>query len=1106
MKSLFTVTFLLGLTCIIRAQNPQLSSLSPADDATEVAIDANLSITFDEPVEINTVWTSGSQPIIRLRRLDTDWVIQSWLPSTSTSGMSADGSTLSIDPIDDLEEGLSYYIEISWKVIQDLEGNYFDGFIDKTTWNFATVEPDVTAPLATSTSPSDEGTYAPLSATGGIVFNESVQEGSGTVALYLADGTLLESISTGVSDGRLGQPAHFRITWDFDTQLEELTEYYILVSDGAYEDLAGNAFAGLGVGDLDFTSNDMPNVSSLSPADASTGVAVSSSVAVTFEGSVYAADPCGLILREFDTDAIVESFDLNTLDLGDGAGQFDDGTITVTPSTDLAEETKYYVTIEPSQSIRFNSNAEGTTELSTKTDWTFTTVAPDITAPTITSVTEIEDGVYENYTLRFTVNFSEPVVIDNSFNMFRLGIVSPVVQFNISGKIEQPTPSSITINYEGLRDNWSYYLYIDPLAITDASGNAFAGVTSNTAYRFLANWDQPEVISRTPQATAQQEIDSDIILEFDEDVLINGAFPHDVNALRLIITTDNSNIETFTKDQLQVSGSTIAIDKTVDLNLETTYAIIVPTGLIMAAADTTRFFDGYTNTSAWRFSTEYNYWDGSQWADGIPGNTDDVTFKADYTFTSDEVLEFNRIYIPSGVTLSIENNATLKHQSELESNGHIIIESGSSLNSQGSFSGNGGSSLTVKRNTTGGIGDGMYSFIGAPFYNYDFTIVSGDYKYSYNQNTNAYVDASGLNNMIAGRGYTLANNAYVEFVGVNPITDDVSIGVQKSGEDFGFNLVANPYTAAISYDALMAAEGPDGSGDITSTIYIWDDGGSGEKSQSDFITINTLGSVTGGSGRSDDFNGYIGVAQGFFVESTQSNTSLTFTDAMKVAGNNADANYFRTDADTYETVKISLTNAEGFRSEILVGWIADALSDYDIKYDSRKLNGNNASQLYMPLGLRTLAIQGVPQEHEGKIELAVDLKETGEYSLSMVELSTNKTVVLFDRKQDVSHNLAHGPYTFYSQEGVFEDRFELHFNASILSNELKDQTIIYAHDSWLTINQTSSKLKTYRMVSVSGQEVWKGEVTGSFTKNFSSLPQGVYIVTDGEQSQKVILK
>lgn len=400
----------------------------------------------------------------------------------------------------------------------------------------------------------------------------------------------------------------------------------------------------------------------------------------------------------------------------------------------------------------------------------------------------------------------------------------------------------------------------------------------------------------------------------------------------------------------------------------------------------------------------------------------------------------------------------------------------------------------------------MYSFIGAPFYNYDFTIVSGDYKYSYNQNTNAYVDASGLNNMIAGRGYTLANNAYVEFVGVNPITDDVSIGVQKSGEDFGFNLVANPYTAAISYDALMAAEGPDGSGDITSTIYIWDDGGSGEKSQSDFITINTLGSVTGGSGRSDDFNGHIGVAQGFFVESTQSNTSLTFTDAMKVAGNNADANYFRTDAETYETVKISLTNTEGFHSEILIGWIADALSDYDIKYDSRKLNGNNASQLYMPLGLRTLAIQGVPQDHERPIELAVDLKETGEYSLSMDELSTNRALKLYDKQLDITHDLISSDYIFFSQAGVFSDRFELRVNSAVLSSDLKKEFSVYAHGSWLNINESKSETKTYRMVSVSGQEVWKGEVTGSFTKNFSSLPQGVYIVTDGEQSQKVILK
>ena len=744
------------------------------------------------------------------------------------------------------------------------------------------MEVDNTAPTIISQSPADGATTVTTDQVFTMTFDEDVALPTSTLTGFIriinGDGSPFINIpytTDSESQGWLTVNED-QVSFSRSTLIEG-NSYYITIDNNTFADAAGNKVTGYS-GDSDWWNftvedNSAPTIISKSPADDATTVTTDQTFTITLDEDVAlpVATLTGIIRIKNDDGSTFTNIPYYTESVNQGWLSVSGNEISFSRGTLIAGNS-YYITIDDNTLADVAGNK--VTGYSGDSEWWNFTV-DDGLAPTITSVTEIEDGVYENYTLRFTVNFSEPVVVDNSFNMFRLGIVSPAVQYSISSNIEQTTSSSITINYEGLRHNWSYYLYIDPLAITDNSGNAFTGVTSNTEYRFLASWDEPEVIFRTPDAMAHQVIDSDIVLEFDEDVLVNGGFSEGVNAFRLIRTSDNSVIESFTKDQLQVSGSTITIDKTVDLNYESTYAITVATGLIMAASDTTRFFDGYTNTSAWRFTTDYNYWDGSQWANGTPQTGDNVTFKNDYAFTADEVLEVNAVYVPAGVTLSIENNATLKHESNLESDGDIIIESGSSINSQGSFTGNGGSSLTVKRNTTGGIGDGMYSFVGAPFYNYDFTTVTGNFKHSYNQGSNAYVDASGVTNMIAGRGYTLANNDYIEFVGVSPITGDVSIGIQNSGESYGYNLVSNPYTAAVSYDALMAAEGPSGSGDITSTVYIWDDGGSGVKSQSDFITVNTLGSVTGGSGRSSDFNGHIGVAQGFFVESTQANTSLT---------------------------------------------------------------------------------------------------------------------------------------------------------------------------------------------------------------------------------------
>ena len=406
------------------------------------------------------------------------------------------------------------------------------------------------------------------------------------------------------------------------------------------------------------------------------------------------------------------------------------------------------------------------------------------------------------------------------------------------------------------------------------------------------------------------------------------------------------------------------------------------------------------------------------------------------------------------------------------------------------------------------MGEGKYSFIGSPFSGYDFTTITGNYKYEYKEIANIYADASSVTSMTLGRGYTIANNDVLEFVGVNPITGSATTYIRNSGVENGYNLVCNPYTTAISYDALIAAEGPDGSGDITSTIYIWDDGGAGEKHQSDFITVSTLGSVTGGSGRSGDFNGHIGVAQGFFVECIPSSTPLNFTDDLKVNGNNADANYFRTTAPTYETIKVALKDMNEYKSEILLGWVEDATAGYDYKYDSRKMSGNNLSQLFMPLEGKKLAIQGIPNDYEGSVQLALDIKEAGVYKLDIIESNSDRFIELYDHRLNISHNLSNASYEFSSTERIDLERFELRFNSSsILATNPIANCTIYLKDQWLYIQQDNQLNKTqYRLIDLSGQEIWKGYVQGEFKKNLSNLKSGVYIISNGSQSQKILLK
>jgi hypothetical protein len=109
---------------------PGLSSLSPLDSATGVAVDTNLVLTFDEDPVIGT----GN---ITIKNLSD--ATQSTIAITNGPQVSIAGTVLTINPTADLIAGKNYAIQIASTAIEDAVGNSFSGITDDTTWNFATL-------------------------------------------------------------------------------------------------------------------------------------------------------------------------------------------------------------------------------------------------------------------------------------------------------------------------------------------------------------------------------------------------------------------------------------------------------------------------------------------------------------------------------------------------------------------------------------------------------------------------------------------------------------------------------------------------------------------------------------------------------------------------------------------------------------------------------------------------------------------------------------------------------------------------------------------------------------------------------------------------------
>ncbi len=142
---------------------PTATTFNPADEATGVAVGANLAITFSEPIQ------RGSGTVIL--KTVAGATIASYDAATSTN-LSIAGNTLTVNPSADLLPSAAYKLELVAGSVKDLNGNSYAG---TTSYNFTTqADPGPGQTIS--------GTPGPDSLTGG--------DGSDTLTGYAGNDTL----------------------------------------------------------------------------------------------------------------------------------------------------------------------------------------------------------------------------------------------------------------------------------------------------------------------------------------------------------------------------------------------------------------------------------------------------------------------------------------------------------------------------------------------------------------------------------------------------------------------------------------------------------------------------------------------------------------------------------------------------------------------------------------------------------------------------------------------------------------------------------------------------------------------------------------------------
>jgi methionine-rich copper-binding protein CopC len=152
---------------------PTLTSSNPADDATDFAANANLTLTFNEAVKLGI----GTITLVNTSDATDNRVIN----VQDATQVSVSGNTVTINPTADLKENASYAVNISPTAILDSAGNAFAGISDNTTLNFTTkaaTPPSTPGQTFTLTISMVTGSFDNLTGTAG---NDTFVAGNATL-------------------------------------------------------------------------------------------------------------------------------------------------------------------------------------------------------------------------------------------------------------------------------------------------------------------------------------------------------------------------------------------------------------------------------------------------------------------------------------------------------------------------------------------------------------------------------------------------------------------------------------------------------------------------------------------------------------------------------------------------------------------------------------------------------------------------------------------------------------------------------------------------------------------------------------------------------------
>ncbi|WP_116789355.1 GEVED domain-containing protein [Flavobacterium psychrotrophum] len=534
------------------------------------------------------------------------------------------------------------------------------------------------------------------------------------------------------------------------------------------------------------------------------------------------------------------------------------------------------------------------------------------------------------------------------------------------------------------------------------------------------------------------------------------------------------------------------------------------------------------------------------------------------------------VVIPSTANNPVITGTALAHNLTVGAGATLTVATGATLSVDNILSVNPAGTLTIANNgallqgaataTNDNAGKITIHKSSNPLYRLDYTMWSSPvaaqnlltfspatsatrfYEYKYASNGTAMIEGywsvtPGDHSFEAAKGYLIRMPNADTHTGFNEGTtsfafdgtftgtpNNGNVSIALSTDNNRFTAVGNPYPSPISVADFFTAN----SGKLhTSTgLYLWRKRNSAASSSyatltqagytanpGDATTVS-LGNFYQGANATAG-NWVISQGQGFIVKTAtgQTNPQLNFTNSMRRAAPGATQGFFRTAQSTASKLWLNMKAQNGTASQALIAYMEEGTTGLDYGYDGLKLTDANTVSLYSLAENAQLAIQARPEfDATDVVPMGFTVPAAGEFTVGLDHtegvFEQGQVIYLKDNAEGIIRNISDRDYTFTSEAGTFEGRFEVVYRTSALGTDNPtvdpDTVIVYKQGNTISINTGSTLINGVTIFDIRGRQLYSANGIND-TKaavNNLNIAQQVIIVevntVKGKVSKRVV--